>query len=267
MKKTALVTGASGGIGLEIARVHASMGDDLVLVARSRDALERIRTEFEPEYNIKVWLIVKDLSVPGSAKEVYDEVIQQKIRVDFLINNAGFGDYKHFAESDWGKQERMINLNILALTHLTRLFLPDMISAGSGKIMNVASTAAFQPGPNMSVYFASKAFVLYFSEALSEELRDSGITVTALCPGPTESRFQAVVLDKPDLVETRKKASAKFVAEYGYRAMMKGKAVAIPGFFNALAARMVGFFPRKFIVKMARRVQENKIFRQVPGKS
>jgi hypothetical protein len=139
-----------------------------------------------------------------------------------------------------------------------------MIAAGGGKILNVASTAAFQPGPTMSVYFASKAFVLYFSEALNNELHEKGITVTALCPGSTESRFQAVVLDKPDLVETRQKASARSVAEFGYRAMMKGKAVAIPGSKNAFMAFAVRFFPREFIVRMARKIQENKIFRQVP---
>ena len=192
MNKTALITGSSGGIGYELAWIHAEKNDDLVLVARSKSKLDELKKEIEEKYRITVYTIGKDLSLPGAAKEVYDEVKMQKIDVDYLENNAGFGDYGLFAECDWRKQELMINLNITTLAYFTRLFLPDMISRKSGKIMNVASTASFQPGPTMSIYFATKAFVLSFSEAVNNEIRDKGITITALCPGSTESGFHRV---------------------------------------------------------------------------
>ncbi len=267
MNKTALITGASGGIGLELAKIHAGKGDDLVLVARSGDRLGILKAELEAKYKIKVYTIEKDLSVMHSAGEVYDELKGRGIPVYYLINNAGFGDIGLFAECDWDKQERMINLNITTLANLTWLILPDMIAMGGGKIMNLASTAAFQPGPTMSVYFATKAFVLSFSEALNNEVRRKGISVTALCPGSTESSFQAVALGDPNLVEKRKKASAEDVAQFGYRAMMKGKPVAIPGFKNSLMAFMIRFFPREFIVKMARQAQEKKFYHSVKNTS
>jgi short-subunit dehydrogenase len=258
MNKTALITGASGGIGLEFARIHASKGDNVVLVARNKQKLDELKVSFEREFNINAYPIEKDLSIPGAANEVFNEMLQQNIKVDYLINNAGFGDFGMFAETDWSKQEKMINLNIIALTHLTRLFLPGMISRGQGKILNVASTAAFQPGPTMSVYFATKAFVLSFSEALNNEVNDHGITVTALCPGSTESNFHAVTMGDPGLVKERVLPSSKSVAQYGYNAMMKGKTIAIPGLKNRFMAKAVGFFPRAFIVKKARKVQEKK---------
>jgi len=258
MSKTALITGASGGIGLEFARIHASKGNNLVLVARSSDKLDEVKRELEKEYKVEVYNIVKDLSAKGAAADVFNEVRSNNIIVDYLINNAGFGDFGLFAGSDWNKQEKMISLNITALAHLTRLFLPGMIERGEGKILNVASLASFQPGPTMSVYFASKAFVLSFSEAINNEVRDKGVTVTALCPGSTESNFHAVAMGDPNLVEDRKMQSAKEVAEVGYRAMMKGKPIVIPGFKNALLVFLVRFFPREFVVKMARRIQEGK---------
>src|SRR5450759_4294399 len=194
MNRTALITGSSSGIGLELARIHAENGGNLVLVARSKNKLDELKEELENKYNVQVYTIGKDLSLPDSARDVYAELGQQNISVDYLINNAGFGDFGFFAESDWNKQEKMINLNITALAHLTRLFLPDMIKRGDGKILNLASTASFQPGPAMSVYFATKAFVLSFSEAVNNEVRDKGVTVTALCPGSTESGFHAVTM-------------------------------------------------------------------------
>jgi short-subunit dehydrogenase len=258
INKTALITGASGGIGLEFARIHASKGDNLVLVARSSNKLDEVKRELEAKYKVEVYNIVKDLSVKGSATEVFNEVKSKNIIVDYLLNNAGFGDFGLFAGSDWDKQEKMISLNITALAHLTRLFLPGMIKRGEGKILNVASLASFQPGPTMSVYFASKAFVLSFSEAINNEVKDKGISVTALCPGSTESNFHAVAMNDPNLVEDRKMQSAKEVAEIGYRAMMKGKPVVIPGFKNSFLAFAVRFFPREFITKMARKIQEGK---------
>ena len=179
--------------------------------------------------------------------------------VDYLINNAGFGDFGLFAESDWNKQEQMINLNITALTHLTQLFLPDMICRHSGRILNVASTASFQPGPTMSVYFATKAFVLSFSEAINNEVREHGITVTALCPGATHSGFQAAAsMQDSKLFAGNNFPTSREVAEFGYKAMMKGKAVAIHGFRNTLLANSVRFAPRSLVVKLAREMQAKK---------
>jgi short-subunit dehydrogenase len=258
MKRTALITGASGGIGYELAVIHASKGDDLVLVARNKCLLDEHAKNLEESYSVKVYTIEKDLSVPDSAKSVYDEVNDQNILIDYLVNNAGFGDISLFVESDWNKQERMINLNVMALTHLTRLFLPGMTGRRFGRIMNVASTASFQPGPTMSVYFATKAFVLSFSEALNNEVREYGVSVTALCPGSTESGFHASAVGDGRDVKERKLPSAREVAEFGYSAMMKGRAVAIPGFKNAFMATAVRFIPRSLAVKAARKIQEKK---------
>lgn len=256
MSKTALITGSSNGIGYELAKVHAEKGDDMVLIARSIDKLDELKKELEKKYKVKVYTIKKDLSLSNAAREVYDELKQQNISIDYLINNAGFGDFGHFADCDWNKQERMINLNITALTHFTRLFLPDMIERGSGKIMNVASTASFQPGPTMSVYFATKAYVLSFSEAVANEVRDKGITVTALCPGSTKSGFHATALDNKELLRKRKLSPSKEVAEYGYNAMMKGKTVAIHGLKNTIMATSVRFIPRALVVKAAGYIQK-----------
>lgn len=253
---TAFITGASNGIGLELARVHASKGDHLVLTARNKSKLDELKSELESKYKINVYTIGKDLSLPDSARELYEETSRQGIRVDYLINNAGFGDFGMFAERDWNKQHQMIELNITALTHLTRLYLQDMIARGSGKIMNVASTAAFQPGPTMAVYYATKAYVLHFSEAIANEVKDKGVTVTALCPGPTESGFQeAASLEGSRLFKGKKIPSSKSVAEYGYKAMMRGQVVAIHGTMNNILAFFVRFMPRALIVKVTRMIQ------------
>jgi uncharacterized protein len=257
MTKTALITGASGGIGYELARIHAENGGDLVLVARNKEKLDELKKELEENHGISVYTIQKDLSLHGAAYDVYNKVNDLNIEVDYLINNAGFGDVKHFVRTDWPKQEKMINLNITTLTHLSRLFLPDMISRGSGRILNVASVAAFVPGPTMSVYFASKAFVLSFSEAVAEEVRGKGITVTALCPGPTESDFHTVAHDG-DITKDRKMPTSREVARYGYRAMMKGRVVAVPGFDNKFLLALIWFLPKRIIVRIVRRIQERR---------
>jgi len=257
MGKTALITGATGGIGYELARIHAKTGGDLVLVARTKEKLDEIKQDIESSFKVNVHTIQKDLSLNGSAYDVYNKVNDLNIEIDYLINNAGFGDFRLFAETDWPKQEKMISLNVTALTHLTRLFLPHMIKRGNGKILNVASVASFSPGPTMSVYFATKAYVLSFSEALAEELKGKGITVTALCPGPTESNFHFVANDG-NIRKERKMPSSEEVAEYGYMSMMKGKVVAIPGFMNSLMAASVRFLPRSFVVKTVRKIQEGK---------
>jgi short-subunit dehydrogenase len=259
MIKTALITGSSNGIGYEMAKVHAEKGDNLVLVARCKSKLDELKKELEEKYKIKIYTIGKDLSVPGAALEVFDELKRQNISVDYLINNAGFGDFGLFAECDWHKQEQMINLNITTLAHLTWLLLPDMINRKSGKILNVASTASFQPGPTMSVYFASKAFVLSFSEAINNEVKEHGITVTALCPGGTHSGFQAAASSQEGKhFEGKNFATSGEVAEFGYRAMMKGKAVAIHGLKNTIMANSVRFAPRSLVVKVTRNIQAKK---------
>ena len=259
MSKTALITGSSNGIGYELAKVLAQKDNNLVLVARSKDKLDELKNELEKSHNIWVYTIGKDLSLPGAASEVYDELKTKSITIDYLVNNAGFGDFGLFAQSDWNKQEQMINLNVTALAHFTRLFLPDMIRRGGGKILNVASTASFQPGPTMSVYFATKAFVLSFSEAVNNEVREHGITVTALCPGATQSGFQAAAsMQDSKLFAGNNFPTSREVAEYGYRAMMKGKAVAIHGFKNSIMANSVRFAPRSLVVKIARQIQAKK---------
>lgn len=257
MNKIALITGASSGIGLELAHIFAQNQTDLLLVARSEKTLKQLASTLENKHGIAVHLLSIDLSVPDSAIAVYDFVASRELKIDFLINNAGFGDFGMFADSNWEKQAQMINLNILTLTHLTHLFLPGMTERKSGKIMNVASTASFQPGPTMSVYYASKAFVLHFSEAISNELKGTGVTVTALCPGPTASGFQdAADLNESKLVKGRKLPTAKEVAIYGYNAMMKGKVVAIHGTMNAIMAAGIRFTPRSWVLKMARMIQD-----------
>ena len=257
MKNTALITGASNGIGLELAKVHASKGGDLVLVARNKTKLDELKAELESQFKVSVYTIGKDLSANNSAQEVYDETTKQNIQIDYLINNAGFGDFGMFAETEWNKELQMINLNITTLTQFTKLYLQDMVKRRSGKIMNVASTAAFQSGPTMAVYYATKSYVLHFSEAVDNEVRDKGVTVTTLCPGPTESGFQAAAaMEESNLVKGKKLPTAKEVAEYGYLSMMKGKTVAIHGMMNWIMANSVRFTPRALVVKLTRKIQD-----------
>ena len=257
MKNTALITGASNGIGLELAKVHASKGGDLVLVARNKTKLDQLKAELESQFKVSVYTIGKDLSANNSAQEVYDETTKQNIQIDYLINNAGFGDFGMFAETEWNKELQMINLNITTLTQFTKLYLQDMVKRKSGKIMNVASTAAFQSGPTMAVYYATKAYVLSFSEAVDNEVSGKGVTVTTLCPGPTESGFQAAAaMEESNLVKGKKLPTAKEVAEYGYSSMMKGKTVAIHGMMNWIMANSVRFTPRALVVKLTRKIQD-----------
>lgn len=257
MPKTALITGASNGIGLELAKIHASQGGNLVLVARSIDKLSAIKAELEKTHGVQVKIICKDLSNKDAALEVYLEVKKEKTQIDFLINNAGFGDFGFFYETQWIKEERIIALNITSLTQFCKLFINDMMAQGGGKIMNLSSMAAFEPGPLMAVYYASKAYVLHFTEAINNELQDKNITVTALCPGPTESGFQEASSQKESkIIKGKKLPSAHEVAAYGYKAMLKGKSVAVPGLMNALLVRLVRFIPRSVLVKAIRKLQE-----------
>jgi uncharacterized protein len=254
--KTALITGASSGIGLELAKIHASKKDNLVLIARNSDRLEILKKELEGMYEIQVTNISIDLSDPASPQKIYDIITAKNIQVDYLINNAGFGLYSMFYEADWNKINQLIQVNITSLTHLTSLFLKEMCSRKSGKIMNVSSTAAFQPGPTMAAYYASKAYVLNFSEAINNEVQNLGITVTALCPGPTQSDFQKTAqMEESKMVKNKKLPTSKEVAIYGYNSMMKGKSVAIHGFVNTILANSVRFMPRNLVVKIIRSMQ------------
>ncbi len=255
-----LITGASSGIGYELASVFAKNNHNLILVARSTDKLNSLRTEIEKNFKVVAEVISADLSKNGSAEELFNEVTKRNLKVNILVNNAGFGEHDYFINSDINKLEEMILLNILTLTKLTKLFLPQMIQNQSGKILNVASTAAFQPGPLMSVYYATKAYVLSFSEGLYEELKGTGVSTTALCPGPTESGFQkaAQMKDVP-LLNAMKIPTSKEVAEYGYDALMKNQAVAIHGVLNNVLARSTGLVPRAIIRKMMMKLQAKRI--------
>lgn len=227
------------------------------MVARNKAKLDELKSTLENEYKVKVYTIGKDLSATNAANEVYNETIRQNIQIDYLINNAGFGEFGLFTDTDWNKELQMINLNITTLTAFTKLYLQDMVKRRSGKIMNVASTAAFQSGPTMAVYFATKAYVLSFSEAVNNEVSDKGVTITALCPGATESGFQAAAaMEESRLVKGRKLPSSEEVAQYGYAAMMKGKTVAIHGLMNWILANSVRFTPRSIVVKITRKIQD-----------
>lgn len=253
--KTVLITGASFGIGYELAKIFAKEKYNLILVARNLEKLNQIKDELQNP-DIQIFTIQKDLSYPNSPKELFDEINKKGLEIDILINNAGFGLLGSFVELDLQTQLDMIQLNITSLVHLTYLVLPQMIAKNSGKIMNVASTAAFQPGPNMAVYYATKAFVLSFSEALYAELKSKGITVTALCPGPTRTEFQKrarmenINLERSKLIPYM---SAEKVAQIGYDGLMKGKRVVIPGLLNKTGTKLVKIFPKSFVLAVLKK--------------
>jgi short-subunit dehydrogenase len=254
--KTALITGASFGIGEELARIFAREGYSLVLVARSADKLRQLASELEKAHSTRSLILASDLSAPGSAAYVHDQTTRADIVVDVLVNNAGFGQFGLFAESDLEECLQQIQLNITTLTHLTRLYLPEMVERKSGRILNVASTAAFQPGPLMAVYYATKAYVLHFSEAIANELKGTGVTVTCLCPGATATEFHK----RANMMDIRLlqfgAMDARTVAGDGYRALMSGRPVVISGFKNWLLAQSVRFSPRRMVTAVARKLQE-----------
>ena len=254
-KQTVLITGASSGIGYELAHVFARHGHDLVLVARRKERLETLASELRQKHGRKVWIFSCNLAEKDEISKLYYTIQNAKIQIDILVNNAGVGYFGEFAKSDFNISRNMIVLNMMALTYLTHLFLPGMIKCGRGKILNLASTASFQPGPFMAVYFASKAYVLSFSEAIGNELIGTGVTVTALCPGGTSTEFQKIAnhTSKSKLLSKRM-MTANEVAEIGYAGLMKNKAIVIPGFINKLMAISVRFIPRFFVTKITRRI-------------
>lgn len=240
MAKWAIVTGASSGIGLEMSRMLARGGFDIVAIARKEPELHELKTELRRRWQTNVKTLSVDLSRPSAPEKVWDFTQRHKIEPEILVNNAGFGDFAEFTNSDWNKQARMINLNILSLTYLCRLYAPGMAVREYGRILNIASTASFVPGPLMSVYHASKWYVDSFSTALREELRGTGVSVTTLYPGPTATGFQRQANQESVKVfsNPNKMAQAYEVAQTGYEGMMDGRARVLPG----LGPKVVWFF-------------------------
>lgn len=258
MNKTVLITGASSGIGLEFASLFAKDGYHLVLNARNESRLQEIANELTTKYGVKVTVAAKDLSNPESADELTSELTSAGIEVDVLINNAGFSAYGSFNETSWKEEKNMIQVNIMALTALTKQLLPRMIKRNSGKILNVASTAAFQPGPLMAVYYATKAYVLSFSEAVNYELRNTNVSVTALCPGATATNFEKRANLESSRLFQSGTMDAHDVALEGYKALKEKKSLKIPGFKNKALANLVRFLPRKSVLKIVHYVQDKK---------
>jgi len=258
-KAAALVTGASSGIGLELAREIAAHGHDVVLVSRRRDALEAVAGTIEGKFGVRALVIPADLRLPDAAEELYASVSAQKLEIEILVNSAGFGLGGEFLETDMLREVEMIQVNVTALTQLTKLFAAAMVRRRRGRVLNVASTAAFQPGPLMAVYYATKAYVLSFSEAIAEELRDTGVTVTALCPGATATGFaETAKVSNSRLFTKLGVASPQSVARYGYKAMMRGERVAIPTLRDKIMIQSERFAPRALVTKIARMVQESR---------
>jgi short-subunit dehydrogenase len=256
-RPTALITGASGGIGEELARVFAQHGYNLILVARSEDRLAALGAELSGKHGIAAQAIAADLADPAAPARLAERLAADGAIVDVLVNNAGFATYGKFAELEAAGELRMLQVNVLALTHLTRLLLPGMIARRHGRILNVASTAAFMPGPLMSVYYASKAFVLSFSEGLNNELQGSGVSVTALCPGPTSTGFQArAQMEQSKLVRGRQIMDAGSVARAGYAGLMRGRPVVIPGLMNRIQTLLPRLLPRSAVPPIVRQAQE-----------
>lgn len=251
-----LITGASEGIGRELAKFFALNGYPLVLVARDKTRLDALARELSSTHGIDAKTISKDLSLPTAAAELKAAIEDQKIVIEILVNNAGFGVHGFFSQTDWKSTEDMLNLNMMTLTQLTRIFLPEMLKRGHGKILNVASTAAFQPGPFMACYFASKAYVLSFTEALAEELSGTGVTATAFCPGPTRTQFQKRSHTE-NIRENAFVMEAAHAAEAAFNGLMRGKRLVVPGFTNKLLAILVRLSPRRIVIRVTRFLEEN----------
>ncbi|RMH50076.1 MAG: SDR family oxidoreductase [Bacteroidetes bacterium] len=253
--ETVLITGASSGIGLELARLFAADGSDLVLVARREAALQRLAADLQARHGITAHVAPHDLADPAAPQALYDRLAGQGVTVDVVVNNAGFGAHGAVAELDLSRQLAMIQVNVTALTHLTRLFLPGLLARNRGGVLNVASTAAFQPGPYMAVYYATKAYVLSFTEALAEEVAETNLTVTCLCPGPTDTGFA----DEAGMAASRLfrlgAMEARTVARRGYEAFRDGRVVAIPGLKNKAGAAGVRFLPRAVVRRLVRALQ------------
>jgi len=255
--RTALITGASSGFGVEFAKLFARDGYDVVLVARSVDKLEALAAQLRSRYGITATVLAEDLTDPAAPATLAAALNAAGITVDALVNNAGFATYGPFVEISEDADLDLLKVNVVALTALTKRFLPGMLARRSGQILNVASTAAFQPGPLMAAYYASKAYVLSLSEALAEEVRGSGVTVTVLCPGPSATGFQArAAMEESQLFQRMAVMDAGTVARIGYRAMQAGQTVVIPGWQNRIMALAPRFAPRAVTARMVKGMQE-----------
>ncbi len=251
MEGYALVTGATSGIGLEIALNFARDGINLILVARTERKLMEIKEKIEAEHKVEVLILAKDLTREEAPDEVYDEVEKRGIRVDFLINNAGFGSFGRLIATDYETEKDLVKLNVLSLLQMNKLFVPLMAARHYGYVMNVASLAAFMPGPVMANYYASKAYVLSLSEAMHEELKKDGVKVTALCPGPVRTNFQErAQLQKTDTAKSFI-MEAKKVADIGYLGLLRGKAIVVPGTFERIVPVITKLLPRSLVRKVS----------------
>lgn len=257
---TVLITGASQGIGFAIAKLFAKDNYSLILVARDKENLKKAADGLRSEFNCTVETIAIDLSRYDAANEIVNQLKNEKTDVDILVNNAGFGTYGEFVHANLENQRAQIQVNIMTLTLLTRLLLEPMVKRGHGKILNVASTAAFLPGPLMAVYYATKAYVLSFTQALSEELKGTGVTVTVLCPGPTKTGFsQRAGISSTRLFDkSRNIMKAQDVALAGYKGLMSGKRMVIPGLFNRIGVTAVGFVPKVITLKVMKYLQKSQ---------
>lgn len=254
MQNVALITGASSGIGKEFARIHAERGGDLILVARREDKLSELKDELEAKHKISALVIPMDLNDEAAPQQIFDELQQKNIEIDILINNAGFGGRGKFHEREWASDRSMIQVDIIALTALTRLFLPGFVARNKGKILNVSSSAALMPGPLQAVYYASKAFVTNFSNGVAEELHDTDVTVTALMPGATESEFASTSdMDATKLFKDTK--PAREIAEAGYIGMLSGKLDVIAG-VPGIMKLAIKIMPKQAMMKQVRQMQE-----------
>ncbi len=258
MNQTVLITGASNGIGYELAKLFARDGYNLVLVARNLEKLLELANEMKGQFGTSSTIISKDLALPDSPLEIVTVLTESNLSIDILINNAGFGMYGTFAHMETNEIINMIQVNITSLTQLTHLLLPGMIHRKSGKILNVASTAAFQPGPLMAVYYATKAYVLSISEALANELQPHGITVTALCPGPTDTGFTTRAKLEQSKLFQGMNMDASIVARIGYEGLFNKHTIIIPGWKNRLLSFSVRITPRSWITKIVRKLQETR---------
>ena len=256
-RKTALITGASAGLGYEFAKLFANDHYDLVLVARNGSRLAQIADELQRQFQISARAVALDLSNALAPQFLFDQLQRDRVQIDVLANNAGYGKFGEFLQTPIEESLGQIQLNITALTALTRLFVPPMVERHSGKVMNVASTAGFQPGPLMAVYYATKAYVISFSEALSNELSGTGVSVTCFCPGATDTEFQKRAgTEETRLFKQMRPMDVKTVARDGYRALMSGRRLAISGFKNWLVAESVRFAPRKVVTSISRWITE-----------
>jgi uncharacterized protein len=256
-KKTALITGASSGIGLDFARLFAEGGYDVVLVARTESKLKALADELSMKHGVRALAVAADLADPAAPGRLMERLKAEGVRVDVLVNNAGYAGYGAFAETDAKIELDMIQVNIGALTALTKAVLPGMLARKSGRILNMASTAAFQPGPLMAVYYATKAYVLSFSEALANETQGTGVTITCLCPGPTKTGFQErAKMEESKLVKGKEIMDSLTVARAGYEGLHQGRPVVIPGFMNKMLVQSVRFLPRTTVTNIVRKVQD-----------